>query len=224
MLNFSVYLSLLYFIILLTGFVNANAQKAYPFKITVNDSSTMEYQIDTLTKEQFGNSTRTLTKRTVPILYKKKTSTLESLSGIIHLDSCIKIEHKNNSITLCNRKGKNDRTGQLYKVLGSECGYIIFQNGGYEWWRYIIVDEETNEFYILPDQPVFIDCDYVYSQGNYYTEGQFKIIDLADRKHLRFDSFNWSLTTYFRHEIQYYFEFTTPNSPQLKKYARFEFE
>ena len=97
-LNFSVYLSLLYFIILLTGFVNANAQKAYPFKITVNDSSTMEYQIDTLTKEQFGNSTRTLTKRTVPILYKKKTSTLESLSGIIHLDSCIKIEHKNNSI------------------------------------------------------------------------------------------------------------------------------
>lgn len=78
-----------------------------------------------------------------------------------------KIEYKNNAITMCNIKGNNDRTGQLFKVLGSECGYVIVQNGGYEWWRYVIIDQKINEFLILPDQPVFIGCNYVYSEGDY---------------------------------------------------------
>ena len=199
---------------------------ARPFKLSNIDQSTFSFEVDTLKESEFYRLTGNLIGEKP---FYGKTVDNDSLndylsSRIVEKDSCyIFTNGKKEELKICDRNGTTDRSNTSYKLLGIQCGYLIVHNFGYEWWRYILIDLQSLEYHKLDDMPIFIGCEYVYSQGNYYLQGQFVLIDLVNEQRLEFDSYNWILDKCFRHENNFYFEFTSKIDLSEKFYAAIKF-
>jgi len=214
-------LTVLFFIIFTPSFVYA--QNSSQFNIKISDSTNLAYSIKNLTEEQFENSITDLTQEQHNYdLKPPNDSLLNKLNNILVLDSCIMITERGKELKLCNKKGNCYKCGELFRVLDYNCDNLIIQNGGYEWWRYIIVS--NTDYFVLPDKPIFVDCKRVYSYGNYYTDGQFEYRDLSSKKKLHFDTFDWMIEFCYRMSNTFYFEFSSPNKIRERKFVALTIE
>ncbi|GAA0190792.1 hypothetical protein GCM10009122_52710 [Fulvivirga kasyanovii] len=209
-------------------FNNANAiaqSSERPFKFYIEKGSTLNIEVDTLTKEEFGKETVAL-KEELPLYNARATnhSLLYSLKHVTQSDSCLYISSEKQKLRICDKNGEGYRSGEMYRFIDEKCGFVIMENGGYEWYTYFLIEVNTNELFQFRDIPVFIDCDYAYSYGNYYTEGQFTLHDLISKRKTNIDFYNWHLSHCFRKDNNFYMEFSSSRSHDRNRYIRLQFE
>lgn len=213
------------------GFIllnNANSiaqSSERPFKFYIEKGSTFNVEVDTLTKGEFGKETVAL-KKELPLYNTRGTndSLLYRLKHVTQSDSCLYISSEKRKLRVCDKNGEGSRSGEIYRFIDEKCGFVIMENGGYEWYRYFLIEVNTNELFQFRDIPVFIDCDYAYSYGNYYTEGQFTLHDLVSKRKINIDFYNWLLSHCFRKDNSFYMEFSSNRNYDRKHYIRLQFE
>ena len=195
---------------------SVDAQNGSRFNINISDSTEIVYSIKELTQRQFEASiSDLLQEKSRYDVDSSNDKWLSKLSNASISDSCIVITHRGNDLKLCNRKNESDeRNNERFRILDYKCENVIIQNEGYEWRRYVVVNNAN--YFILPDAPLFIDCNRIYSYGNYYAEGQFKYWDMASGKSMGFDTLNYSLKSCYRDGEMFYIAFTSSDDSEKK--------
>lgn len=212
-------------ILFLTITNNGYSQTTDQLKLYGIEKSTMSYTVDTLTQSEFFKATESLRDPQLRNVFNEHIDSLKlKLKTLREGDSCVFIDNKSKTLQLCNKRGRTEKESEFYRFVGYECGYVIVLNGGYEWWKYILIEPITGNHYITFEKPIFIGCSYVYSFGNYYMEGAFKLNDLISNKSISYDSFNWILEKCLRSENSFYFEFSSNRNITNKKYLKLTFE
>lgn len=205
---------------------NIYPQSLYrPFELYPEEGNTITFTVDTLTKDKFESLAAHLKEEQQTYQVGEADSSLVfRLKGVTEADSCLYIPTPGKKLRFCNKQGVEYKSGEAHRFLDSKCGFIILESSGYEWWRYFLIDQETNEYFQFRDQPVFMNCDYAYSYGNYYLEGQFTLHDLVNRRKLIIDFYNWMLSNCFRQDNSFYMAFSSNTHSETKYYIRLKFE
>ena len=188
------------------------AQSKYPLTIWVNPASTWKLTLDTITAREF-------VKTNVVWQPERKTNSDSLLNVftkqypqlITKTDSCHSLHARDTVLQWCRRKPADEHGWTGYKAIGVEQGFLLLANWGYESWDYSGFNPQTRQYFLLPDEPRFIGKEFVYSVGNYYGEGEFRIWNLKTNKSFAFGLYNGGLTASYREGHSVFFEVTSNN-------------
>jgi len=183
--------------------INAVGVSQSQFKLSIAKTSNLKVKIDTILAKDFDTSK---VSTNVPSYLVKdarellKSNLKKHKKSLVQKDSCIVLRSIKKDIKLCNNDlSKKDKSSSSNTFLGFQHGYLVFLTEGYEYWYFNFL---------------------VFSYGNCYGEGQFEILDLKSNSHFSLDSFNWSVTNFYRIDNKCFMEFTSNQDFKIKKFLR----
>lgn len=208
----------------LVGFLS-QSQTRHPLHLSIREGSNWTIKVDSIPKELF-DKTRTLRYRENRInkdsLLRAKTE--EFPDRIVWIDSCLILKSIDGDIRLCNHKPKDEKAWTGFEAYGVTKDYLVVMQSGYESWSYISFNTTTRKSFHTSNEPIFIDNGLIYSYGNYYSHGQFQVIDTNRDRHFGFDTFDWELIALYHDKASFFLEFTPKWGPKEYKYLRLDYK
>lgn len=202
------------------------SQSKYSLKLKIHEQTNWQVIFDTIPASQFDNSKQselsygTAIEQHDSIL---KSITREFPKTIMQKDSCLVLRGVDRDLKLCKTKPFEVRKSTDYRLFNIKDQFLIFEQVGYESQRFVTFNPTTQEYFITAHLPIFINKNLVYSFGNYYTEGQFQIINNKNNKYFGFETFNWKLTRFYKSDNTFIIELISNHSAKEKKYLRIEY-
>lgn len=157
--------------------------------------------------------------------YKRNKIYMDSLFPVIRAkypkafstkDSCLYLNGNDTVAKVCIHHS-DDKSSEGYSFEKYENNFLVIQQGGYEWWNFILFNPEKGIIKSIADKPFFINDSIVVSAGNYYSEGEFQLMDVNGTLYFGFDTFNSEMIESFHIKNHFYFSFQPNDDFKAKK-------
>lgn len=100
-------------------------------------------------------------------------------------------------IKVCKFQGANMKEYSTYEFVGTNCNLILINTGQYESWGNLYVNPNTGEAFSTMGEPIYLNCDYLYSHSSYYGEEEISIVNLNDKRNMVLIYDGWSTVESF---------------------------
>ena len=196
-------------------------------KCELNQSlkSTINSDIDIITETEYNRLRNIYFKSEKVELHKLNSDSLESalvktFPNVFSLkDSCYTFKSiSGGEIKACKLKGSDEKDYSTYEFVNANCNLIQLSIGVYEGWGNIYVNPNTGEAFYTGGDPIYLNCDYLYSHTNYYGDEEISIVNLRDKKYMILNFDGWYTIESFTFQSYFVFKLKSYNCRDKVKY------